>query len=83
MARQKVEHALEKHLYQGSVVGTIFNLKNNFGWKDKSEVDNTSSDGSMSPPDKIELVGVPVDHSDFEEPDEPAEDDDDYDSDWD
>ena len=48
-ARQKVEIHLEQSLYGQTVTGIIFNLKNNFGWKDKQEVDNTSSDGSMSP----------------------------------
>lgn len=33
---------------------TIFDLKNNHGYKDKSEQDLTSTDGSMSP--KIEIV---------------------------
>lgn len=36
-ARQRVEMALEENLYGGSVAGTIFNLKNNFGWKDVQE----------------------------------------------
>jgi hypothetical protein len=39
-ARQKVENYLEEHLYGSSVTGVIFNLKNNFGWKDKQEVDS-------------------------------------------
>jgi len=26
-----------------------FNMQNRFGWRDKQEVDNTSSDGSMTP----------------------------------
>jgi len=30
---------------------------NRFGWHDKSEVDNKSSDGSMSAPTKIQIVG--------------------------
>ncbi len=38
-ARDKVEVALEDNLYNNSVTGTIFNLKNNFGWKDKTELD--------------------------------------------
>jgi len=42
-ARSKVEQALEQHLYSNSVAGVIFNLKNNFEWKDKSEVDNTTT----------------------------------------
>ena len=36
-AKQKVEMALENRLYGSAVTGAIFNLKNNFGWKDKSE----------------------------------------------
>jgi hypothetical protein len=55
-AKQKVEIALEQKLQGQAVTGTIFNLKNNFGWKDKTEKDLTSSDGSMSPPQVIEIV---------------------------
>ncbi len=41
-ARAKVEEFAETQLYEGkSPAGVIFNLKNNFEWKDKSEVDNT------------------------------------------
>lgn len=38
--RQRVEEALESKLYTGQVTGAIFNLKNNFGWKDKQEIDS-------------------------------------------
>jgi len=38
-AKQKVEMFLERKLYGQNVTGTIFNLKNNFGWKDKREHD--------------------------------------------
>lgn len=48
-ARERVEMWWEENLHGNSVTGTIFNLKNNFGWRDKSEVDSTSSDGSMTP----------------------------------
>lgn len=44
-ARRKVEVALESNLYGQSVVGTIFNLKNNFGWKDKTEREHSGSIG--------------------------------------
>ena len=37
-ARQEVEQALEEALYLPGVAGVIFNLKNNFGWKDQKEV---------------------------------------------
>lgn len=37
-AKLKVENYLEKHLITDSgTTGIIFNLKNNFGWKDKQE----------------------------------------------
>ena len=40
-ARQKVEIDVERRLMSGSAVaGAIFNLKNNFGWRDKTEVEN-------------------------------------------
>ncbi len=48
-AKQRVETFLEERLYGSAPAGTIFNLKNNFGWKDSIAVDNTSSDGSMTP----------------------------------
>lgn len=37
-AKLKVENYLERHLItDNSTTGIIFNLKNNFGWKDKQE----------------------------------------------
>ncbi len=41
-ARAKIEGHIEKKLYGNNVTGLIFNLKNNFDWKDKSEVANTN-----------------------------------------
>lgn len=38
-AKQRIEMHLERCLYGNSVTGLIFNLKNNFGWKDKTEQD--------------------------------------------
>ena len=38
-ARQRIGIALEQRLYGNNVTGIIFNLKNNFGWKDKTEQD--------------------------------------------
>ncbi len=58
-ARLIVENAYEVKLARGKVppAGPIFALKN-FGWADKLVVDNTSSDGTMSPTSltKEELV---------------------------
>lgn len=44
-AKLRVEMALEERLYGNSVTGLIFNLKNNFGWKDKTEQELTGKDG--------------------------------------
>jgi hypothetical protein len=41
-ARLRIESHLERKLYGNNVTGTIFNLKNNFDWKDKSEVEQTN-----------------------------------------
>lgn len=42
-AKSRIEQFNEEMLYRdGQVTGTIFNLKNNFKWRDKSEVDNTN-----------------------------------------
>ena len=38
-AKQRVEMSLEQRLAGNAVTGSIFNLKNNFGWKDKTEQD--------------------------------------------
>ena len=42
-ARQRVEVHLEERLDGNGCAGTIFNLKNNFGWKDKTETEHTGS----------------------------------------
>jgi hypothetical protein len=55
-ARSRVEEFLERRLYGTAVTGVIFNLKNNFDWKDKNEVDHTSSDGTMTQPTTIKLI---------------------------
>tara|TARA_R110000787_G_scaffold167889_1_gene280843 strand:- start:10987 stop:11382 length:396 start_codon:yes stop_codon:yes gene_type:complete len=41
-ARSRIESHLEKKLYGNNVTGLIFNLKNNFDWKDKSEIAQTN-----------------------------------------
>lgn len=42
-AREKVHEDVETRLMDGKAqTGAIFNLKNNFGWKDKTEQDVTS-----------------------------------------
>ena len=40
-AKQVIASTLEQRLYGNTVTGIIFNLKNNFGWKDKQEVEQS------------------------------------------
>jgi hypothetical protein len=47
-AKQRVEMSLEQRLAGNAVTGSIFSLKNNFGWKDKTEVDNTHKFNDLS-----------------------------------
>jgi len=44
-ARDRVHTALEKRLYGNNVTGIIFNLKNNFGWKDVKATELTGEGG--------------------------------------
>ena len=42
-AKQRVEMSLEQNLNGNAVTGSIFSLKNNFGWVDKYENDNNQT----------------------------------------
>lgn len=45
-AKSRVERFAEEMLYRtGQVTGVIFNLKNNFGWKDQSDVNLGGQNG--------------------------------------
>lgn len=44
-AKSRVEAFVEQRLYHNNAVGSIFNLKNNFGWKDKSETEHSGEMG--------------------------------------
>ncbi len=57
-ARAKVEAFLEQRLYGNTVTGVIFNLKNNFGWKDKSEQEITGADGGPIETDNTWTIKV-------------------------
>jgi hypothetical protein len=42
-AKLRIERSLEQRLYSAAPAGVIFNLKNNFGWKDKTETEHSGS----------------------------------------
>jgi hypothetical protein len=42
-AKQRVEVSLEERLHESAPTGAIFNLKNNFGWKDSVHTEHTGS----------------------------------------
>lgn len=45
IGKARVEKFIEERLYEGSPAGAIFNLKNNFGWKDERHLDQTINPG--------------------------------------
>lgn len=49
-AREKVHEDVENRLMEKQATGAIFNLTNNFGWKDMRNIDHTSGGG------KLELI---------------------------
>lgn len=49
-AKEKIHAWTEEQLYRNTqVTGVIFNLKNNYGWKDKTETDMTTNGKDMAP----------------------------------
>ncbi len=38
-AKQKCHNFAERKLFEANATGSIFNLKNNYGWKDRTEVE--------------------------------------------
>jgi len=57
-AKQRIEMSLETRLAGNNVTGSIFNLKNNFGWKDKSEHELTGSEGGPIETKVLQVVGI-------------------------
>lgn len=48
-AKDKCHNYVENSLLTSNPTGAIFNLKNNYGWKDKTESEITNPDGSLNP----------------------------------
>ena len=57
-AKFRLEAALEERLYHNNAAGTIFNLKNNYGWKDQREEKRQYS-GDPENPIKVVYVSNP------------------------
>jgi len=57
-ARQRVEMSLEQRLAGHAVTGAIFNLKNNFEWKDKTETALTGPNGGPIETKTLMVKGV-------------------------
>lgn len=56
-AKTRIESSIEQRLFYNNPTGSIFNLKNNFGWKDKSEQELTGPGGGPLQT-KVTFVGV-------------------------
>jgi len=60
-AKAKIEAFIETRLYGNNVTGCIFNLKNNFDWKDKQEIETKDTTQDVSDEDLnakiMELMG--------------------------
>ncbi len=54
----KVARGLLQKAMDGDTASMIFYLKTQAGWRETMHVDNTSSDGSMSPPKRVEISFV-------------------------
>lgn len=52
-SKQRIENYLEMSLYGNGVAGVIFNLKNNFGWKDKQEIQHSVDKDTLSHAEKL------------------------------
>lgn len=58
-AKARIEAYSEQRLHQGAPTGMIFSLKNNFGWKDKTEQEVTGAGGGpMNLSHTITVVGA-------------------------
>lgn len=55
-ARDKVQEDVEIRLMESAATGAIFNLKNNFGYVDKTEQDITSNGETVSQPVDANLL---------------------------
>ena len=64
-AKLRVQNYLENKLFSNNAAGTIFNLKNNFGWQDKQEINQTTTVNNnqfdiskLTPDDLVQLSNM-------------------------
>ncbi len=69
-AKTDIEAACEQRLCNPSCTGTIFSLKNNYGWNDKTEVD-TNISGTLTTK-TLQVTGYGPTDQDPEPPDTPS-----------
>lgn len=55
-AKLKIHNFTELKLFETNATGPIFNLKNNYGWKDKSEVDTNITGVELSAEQAEQLI---------------------------
>jgi hypothetical protein len=63
-AKAKCHNYAERKLFEANATGPIFNLKNNYGWKDKTEVDNTVTGVNLSAEQAEQLIRARAKRSD-------------------
>lgn len=63
-AKERIHQALEQRLYGNNVTGIIFNLKNNFGWKDVKAQEISGVDGDPIKVADVSFTFNPVDEND-------------------
>lgn len=63
-AKAKCHNFAERKLFEANATGPIFNLKNNYGWKDKTEVDGTITGVSLSAEQAAQLIRARAERSD-------------------
>jgi hypothetical protein len=55
-AKEKIHNFTEEKLFGNNATGVIFNLKNNYDWKDKSALELSDPNGKPLPPVTIEII---------------------------
>jgi hypothetical protein len=55
-AKGMIENFTEEKLFSNNVAGVIFNLKNNYDWKDSAALELSGSKDNPLPPIKIKIV---------------------------